>query len=499
VAIEFEYGFVLDADSVEGAEPQQDEDTPPPEPAELPVNLSGLLLEKATRRALSDMYVTVMGTELTTVSDAEGRFSLRGVPPGTWTVQVARPGWETREVEVEVVEGEASEATIWVRNENYSEYSAVGVYSPEKDEVTRRTITMNEVRRVPGTFGDPVRVVQNLPGAARSPFGSGLLIIRGANPEDSGVYVDGIRIPYIYHIGGYVSVINPELIDAVDYLPGNYGVQYGRSTGGVIDVKTKAQAPEQGRLVWSTDLLDSGGMYEGRLGESGEHHVGVAVRRSYIDYVLPLVPNFRNSGFTASPRWQDYQLRYSYNGWARTRLSAFVFGFDDRLLLSTPDDVAQGTDQDAQGDLSVRNWSHRVIVKLEHDISETLTLRSSLLRPRLRLPRRGSVLRLRADPVHLGAARSSWAPSEHFELLPGVDLIAGGSGFAFESPINPTPDRVRPWPSARTTSSTARASARAGLLPQVQRPPLQDTDRLLLTQACGSAPCSSTTSTATRS
>ena len=85
-----------------------------------------------------------------------------------------------------------------------------------------------------------------------------MLIIRGSNPEDSGVYVEGVRIPFIYHIGGYVSVFNPDLIGAVDYLPGNYGAQYGRTTGGVIDVKIKQEAPEQGRLVWSTDLLDSG-------------------------------------------------------------------------------------------------------------------------------------------------------------------------------------------------------------------------------------------------
>ena len=51
---------------------------------------------------------------------------------------------------------------------------------------------MDEVRRIPGTFGDPVRVIQNLPGAARF-LGTGLLVIRGANPEDSGVYVDGIK------------------------------------------------------------------------------------------------------------------------------------------------------------------------------------------------------------------------------------------------------------------------------------------------------------------
>ena len=55
---------------------------------------------------------------------------------------------------------------------------------------------------MPGTFGDPVRIVQSLPGAARAPFGTGMLVLRGANPGDSKVYVDGEdlgRTPLVGH------------------------------------------------------------------------------------------------------------------------------------------------------------------------------------------------------------------------------------------------------------------------------------------------------------
>ncbi len=34
--------------------------------------------------------------------------------------------------------------------------------------------------KVPGSFGDALRAIENLPGVARAPFNSGLLIIRGA-------------------------------------------------------------------------------------------------------------------------------------------------------------------------------------------------------------------------------------------------------------------------------------------------------------------------------
>ena len=57
-------------------------------------------------------------------------------------------------------------------------------------EVTRRTLQRQQLTSVPGTFGDPIRVIQTLPGLQRAPFGVGLLLVRGSNPDDTGIFVD---------------------------------------------------------------------------------------------------------------------------------------------------------------------------------------------------------------------------------------------------------------------------------------------------------------------
>ncbi|MBK9645088.1 MAG: TonB family protein [Deltaproteobacteria bacterium] len=482
VALEFEYGFVLDAAATEGALP---EEPVVEEVVELPVNLEGQVVEMATRRPLPEMSVAVPGTDLATLTDAEGRFALRGVPIGPAKVVIARPGWQTQEVDVVLVEGEATNVVAWVRNESYDQDAAMGVYRKDKVEVTQRTITMGEVRRIPGTFGDPIRVVQSLPGAARSPFGTGVLIIRGSNPEDSGVYVEGVRIPFIYHIGGYVSVFNPDLIGAVDYLPGNYGAQYGRTTGGVIDVKIKQEAPEQGRLVWSTDLLDSGGFYEGRLGESGNHHIGVAARRSYIDAVLPLVPRYGASGFVVRPRWADYQVRYGYTGLEDTRVTAFVFGFSDKLLVGSDDGVAQGTDQDTQDDFAVNYWSQRALVTVEHRFSDKLTAKIT--------PAFGW------DYTYLGSGQSLqitqdqwiwqvrgeavWRPHPTIEVIPGIDWLWGGATFEFGLPFNPN-SLVEYDPLAEREDYTLSGKGQArspDVYLKANWRPFKDPERLLIT------------------
>ena len=426
VLIEFAYGFALDA-------LPEEPDAPP---AELPINLDGQLTEKGTRQPLAGFAVTLPDLDMSAESDASGQFSFRGVPPGTHHLKVARPGYDLIEREIEIVEGEAVSLELWLRNQSYREDALVGTYERAREEVTRRTLTVEEVRRVPGSFGDPVRVVQSLPGAARSPFGTGFLIIRGANPEDSGVYVDGIRIPLIYHLGGYVSVLNSDLIETVDYLPGGYGVQYGRSTGGVIDVKTKREYPEHTVFNWSTDILDSGGLLQGRTGPDKNIGFAIAGRRSYIDALLPLF--YGDSGFIAKPRWFDYQTKLAALGTNDT-LELFVFGFQDLLLLGTPEDVSQGTTRTTQGDVKNLYGTHRAMVTWERPLNDHFTFRTvPSLGTDIALFELGADWLLQTTQWMLEVRTElDWTPNDSLTVTAGSDYIGVQTDFEVEFPINP--------------------------------------------------------------
>ena len=423
VAIEFAYGFVLDAAATEEAVPEEE--------ILEPVNLDGQVVEMVTRSTLPEMAVVIQGTELSTTTDSEGGFSFRGVPSGIWTLQVARPGWETTTYTVEVVDGEISTAKLWIKNQNYGQNEAVGVYRRKREEVTRRTISVEEIRKIPGTLGDPVRVIQNLPGAARAPLGTGLLIIRGSNPEDSAVYVDGIRIPYIYHLGGLVSVLNSDIIQSVDYLPGGYSVRYGRSLGGVVDVTTKKKAPEQGRIIWSTDVLDTSVLYEGRHGEDGDHHVAIAGRRSYIDKLLQFYPG--ELGTLAKPRWYDYQLRYHHD--SERPFTALLFGFDDILLLgegATQDEAAEDT-------LGVHYFTHRGLLNYDLPLSEDFRIR---LTPSMGVDGVytyvGSSFQLeQMQYLFEMRAEAEWTPSEKWTFSTGLDFLGGKGEFEVALPFRP--------------------------------------------------------------
>src|SRR5206468_7636258 len=106
-------------------------------------------------------------------------------------------------------------------------------------EAVEQTLLTEEIKRIPGTQGDTLKAVQNLPGVARAPYGIGLLPVWGSSPNDTRVYVDGVNIPTLYHFGGLRSVVNSEMVDALTFVPGGYQVDHGLGLGGVIDVATR--------------------------------------------------------------------------------------------------------------------------------------------------------------------------------------------------------------------------------------------------------------------
>src|SRR4029077_2704819 len=131
-------------------------------------------------------------------------------------------------------------------------------------------------RRVPGTQGDTLKVVQNLPGVARSAFGSGQLIVWGASPKETRVNVDGVEIPALYHVGGLRSTVNSDLVRSIDLAPGSYGAEYGRGLGGLVRVETRALTQKGVHGYASADVLDASAMLTATL--SPRVRIGIAGR-----------------------------------------------------------------------------------------------------------------------------------------------------------------------------------------------------------------------------
>ncbi len=194
-------------------------------------------------------------------------------------------------------------------------------------------VEKNELQRVPGTMGDALRAIQSLPGIAQTPSVSGLLIVRGTPSESTQIFFDGVLTPQIYHFGGLSSVVPTEMLDSIDFRPGNYDAEYGRGIGGVVDAKFRSPKSDGLHAMAQLDLIDARAMVEGPVpGADGWTLMGGA-RRSHVDAWLGPLLEGSNTSFTQLPVYYDYQLfaqRESRNG---DLIRIGVYGADDTFTL----------------------------------------------------------------------------------------------------------------------------------------------------------------------
>lgn len=295
---------------------------PVPPVEEALVTIRARILGKGGKEPLVGAAVT-FGMQVVAEADENGRVEL-GLPPGTHRLQIQQPGYEPLDVIVEARRGRSMNDETLIRLSPRlvgQRYETVVV--PPDARASRLSLRQEELTRTPGTLGDPLRVLEVLPGVSQVVWPAAIYTVRGANPGNTGFFLDGVRLPSLYHFALGPSVIHPFFIEQVDFYPGGYPARYGRYVSGIVNAKTTQ--PKVDRAHGSVDvrLLDAGGIVATPV-NGGQGSVAIAGRVSYTGLLLSLL----SPDFTFN--YWDYQTRFEHK-WGPGRFTLFVFGSGDHL------------------------------------------------------------------------------------------------------------------------------------------------------------------------
>jgi TonB family protein len=294
------------------------------------VNFDGVVLERFKKKPIAGVKVTLKDLEATAETDAQGRFAFVDVPLGTHKVQLAHPKLSTVITDETISKGQRRTVKYLLeeKEEGVDEEVVVRAARVKKEAVETR-IRTEEARRVPGTQGDTLKVVQNLPGVGRSSFGSGALIVWGSAPKETRVNVEGVEIPSLYHMGGLRSTVNSDLVRSIDLSPGSFGAEYGRGLGGLVRIELRPLPNEGVHGYVAGDVLDASAMVSAAL--TPRLRLAVAGRYSYLDKVLARVSSDDIGDFFPIPVYDDYQVRAQLTLRKDEEVSATFLASDDHL------------------------------------------------------------------------------------------------------------------------------------------------------------------------
>lgn len=357
----------------------------------------------------------------TAQTDEDGLFTLDGLETTRVHLIVVAPGHARTEVIVNSLDLPRRGLVLFAKPDEDAVYRTVveAPESPTPEQVKSTALTAEEIRTAPGTQGDPLRALQNLPGVARSPGGLGVLVLRGAPPGQSRVFLGGHPLPRAFHALAVASVVPAAAIDRLEFVPGNFGSRYGDATGGVV-VLHPAQLQREGTHGHGRiDLLGVGALASGPLGRGAYL---VAAQRGWVDAVLRTVERVDPAQSYLLPRYYDYQAFFEHPVGHRGLLSVRILGAGDRVQSRTqtfasseqePEVVFELGSQFHRADLSYRvrhpRWSFWITPSVRFERNLT------------RAPRAGNVS-TRNDGIFSLRTEGTRRITRRVELTLGADL-----------------------------------------------------------------------------
>ena len=300
-----------------------------PPPIEAPPRLGpivGRVLEKGTRRPVIGAVVAI---DLVAAgeSDDRGRFAAVG-PCGPRHVVVQAPGFEPLGFERDPCADASPLLLRLVRRPGGRVFESV-----VRAQASLPSIKLEgpELTKTPGSLGDPFRTIESLPGVSVVAWPAPIYAVRGANPGNTGFFLDDLSIPSLFHLALGPAVVHPYFIDSLDFYPGGYPARYGRYVSGIVTAETREPPADMVHGSVDVRLFDAGALVSGPL-PGGQGTVVAAARYSYTGTVISLLSNAVQLSY-----W-DYQLRADRN-FGPVHLTLLAFGSSD-FLSSTGSNAA---------------------------------------------------------------------------------------------------------------------------------------------------------------
>lgn len=263
----------------------------------------------------------------------------------------------------------AQQVTGPVNNETQEQVQKVEVrgIKPEHSTADRKSLSGDELAKMPGSGGDPLKGIQNLPGIAVNNDGDGGAAVRGARPSDNAYYVDALPVGYLFHMGGFVSVMNADLIRRFDLYSAAWSPQYGDVVGGVFDISLRNPRTDRIGGKVSAGVLTSSVLLEGPLSENTSFFL--SARRSVIDLFMKEVKDEKAGSSFTFPSYNDVQGRFLWNINGKNRLRFDLSTAQDRLKFTLKKESLDVQHEPVLlGESAVANSYHNAAIVLESDL-----------------------------------------------------------------------------------------------------------------------------------
>lgn len=293
-------------------------------------SVSGLVVDARTGETLVGATVLYQGSfQRGGSTNSNGLFTLTGLPSETGELSVSFIGYTAQQLSIQL--NEKDKHFIEIRLEPagiaLDEVNIVGhgrdITGDRDTEVNRHELSTKAISSIPTARNDVFKAMRYLPGIESTEPFSPLLSVRGSDPGENMIMLDGTIIYNPYHFMSSSGTFNMQTIKGAEILAGGFGAEYGGRNASVINITTRDgdQSGCHGEIEPNTS--ESKVFMEFPMGEKTSMMVAGRINYDLFGNVLLYSNNyFYDANFSVTHRFSP-----------RNRLMFKYFGSNDHTRL----------------------------------------------------------------------------------------------------------------------------------------------------------------------
>ncbi|MCF8357191.1 MAG: TonB-dependent receptor [Prolixibacteraceae bacterium] len=155
--------------------------------------------------------------------------------------------------------------------------------------IGKHQLTSSQIEKIPIVLGetDILKAYQMLPGVQTGIQGTSGMVVRGSDPGQNLILLDGVPVYNASHLFGLFSVFNSDAINSSTLIKGAFPARYGGRVSSVMDIRMKEGNNQKLKGVASVGLISAKFLLEGPL-IKGKTSFMLSARTTYIDLFTSL-------------------------------------------------------------------------------------------------------------------------------------------------------------------------------------------------------------------
>jgi len=303
--------------------------------------LRGFVSDSLSGEVLAFGNAYIEALKIGAYTDENGAFLINKIPAGkNYSVIISYVGYESKTVNALISSNKITVIKVALNPVGFAmqQIEKIGkkIIGKNATDIGLERIDVRKLEILPkGVEADVFRSLQFLPGVRSTGDVSARYYVRGGASNQNLVLLNGITVYNPFHALGLFSIIDPDMINSVEFYKGGFTSEYGGRLSSVLSIVSKDGNKNNFGLKASSSFLSAKALVEGPVPNGS---FMITARKNYSNYVLKKFLNDKE----APVEFYDVSYKLNYANPDMLKNGKFVFfGFLSSDMLDEKDPLRE--------------------------------------------------------------------------------------------------------------------------------------------------------------